>query len=64
MMDEVTRILVEYEERFGPLPDSRLMSEEACANMVELCEMANQRGSILTDEETGIADDVPEDVTI
>lgn len=63
-MDEITRTLVEYEERFGPLPDSRLMSEEACANMVELCEMANKRGSELTVEEIGIAEDVPEDVTI
>lgn len=63
-MDEVTRILTEYEVRFGPLPDSRLMSEEACANMVELCEMANKRGSALTDQETGVADDVPEEVTI
>ena len=63
-MDDVTRILTEYEERFGPLPDSRLMSEEACENLIELCDMANKRGSILTDEELGLATDVPEDVTI
>jgi hypothetical protein len=63
-MDRITKILIEYEERFGPLPDSRLMSEEAAANMIDLCEMANKRGSILTDEETGLATDVPDDVTI
>jgi hypothetical protein len=40
------------------------MSEEACENLVELCDMANKRGSILTDEELGLATDVPEDVTI
>lgn len=63
-MDRITKILTEYEERFGPLPDSRLMSEEACANMVELCAMANKRGSELTVEEIGLAEDVPEEVTI
>lgn len=63
-MDRITKTLMEYQERFGPLPDSRLMSEEAVANMVDLCAMANRRGSILTDEETGLATDVPDDVTI
>lgn len=63
-MDDVTRILTEYEERFGPLPDSRLMSQEACKNLIELCYMANKRGSMLTDKEVGLATDVPDDVTI
>lgn len=64
MMDEITRILMEYEERFGPLPDSRLMSEDAASNLVELCAIANKRGFALTDKETGLAEDVPEDVTV
>jgi|TARA_S200002703_G_C3779950_1_gene240275 hypothetical protein len=64
MMDTITKILTEYEERFGPLPDSRLMSEDAVANMVELCAMANRRGFALTVEETGLAQDTPEGVTV
>lgn len=63
-MDVITSTLTDYEAEFGPLPDSRLMSEDACANLVELCARALKRGSALTDIEVGLAQDVPDEVTI
>lgn len=63
-MDDITRTLTAYEEAFGSLPDSRLMSDEANADIVELCKMAIKRGSKLTADEVGLAEDVPDGVTI
>lgn len=63
-MDDITKTLTAYEDAFGPLPDSRLMSEQANNDIVELCKMAIKRGHALTDGEVGLADDVPDNVTI
>lgn len=63
-MDNTTKTLTQYEKEFGAIPDSRLMSSFAMENLVALCSEAIARGSALTDEEIGLALDVPEGVTI
>lgn len=55
--------LIEYERRFGDLPDSRLMPDEVLGRLDELVAIALARGSKITDKEsqTGSA---PKGVTI
>ena len=59
MPDDPTEILTEYERRFGDLPSSRSMSDDALANLFDLCKNALERGSKLTAQELGLSPDVP-----
>lgn len=56
-------VLLAYAQRFGELPDSRLMSSEAVRNFKELALKALDRGEKLTDEELGLSS-VPPEVTV
>jgi hypothetical protein len=62
--DEDQRILKEYVERFGPIPDMRAMEPEAALLVVDKAREALDRGRALTREEWGIPDDIPDNVTI
>lgn len=61
MIDDETRILMEYQEKFGDIPASRRMSEDALNNLVDLCQMAIDRNKRLTRTELGLSGDVPAD---
>ena len=54
--------LIEYERRFGDLPDSRLMPDEVLARIDELVAIALARGAKITDKEAQIGS-APEGVT-
>lgn len=46
--------LIEYERRFGDLPDSRLMPDEVLGRLDELVAISLARGSKITDKESQI----------
>ena len=61
MIDDETRTLMEYQEKFGDLPASRRMSEDVLANLTELCRDALCRGKKLTRRELGLSGETPSD---
>ena len=61
MIDDETRTLMEYQKKFGDLPASRRMSEDALVNLTELCRDALDRGKKLTQRELGLSGETPSD---
>ena len=61
MIDDDTKALMDYQEKFGDLPDSRRMSSEAAGNIADLCRMAISRGSRLTKNDLDLSGEVPSD---
>jgi len=61
MVDDETKVLMEYQSKFGDLPDSRRMSDDALRDIVELCQMAIDRGSRLTRNDLKLSGEVPID---
>ena len=55
--------LIEYQKRFGDLPDSRLMPDEVLGRIDELVAIALARGRKITDKE-GQLGSAPEGATI
>lgn len=62
--DSDNALILEYVERFGPLPDFRSMHPDDLANVMDRIEEALDRGEALTPEEWGVPTDVPPEVTI
>ncbi len=60
-MDYISRTISDYQELFGDMPDSRMISDEANANIIELARMAIRRGEPLGEEELGTPIELPED---
>jgi hypothetical protein len=56
MMDS-DEILTAYVERFGELPDSRLMPPDVHERLPDMCRMALTRGARLTDDELELRQD-------
>lgn len=55
--------LIEYQRRFGDLPDSRLMPDEVLVRLPELVAISLARGSKITDKEAQVVP-APSGVTI